>query len=141
VSPTEPYAGDTTRSPIVTCTIGSIVSAFLAVGFLAAYLPQQPPLAIPIALLLLSVVLLIAAVAFMRQLRNFAWALFFSVARWVLVLTLTFAVMAEFVFLYDRTPAGPLAIMTVVLILAAVNVPILMAFSVARHERVESSVP
>lgn len=140
MSVSTPYAGDTTRSPIVTSTIASIVCAFLAIGILASYLPQSPPLGWSVAFLVASVLLLAAAIVLLSRRRNFAWPLFFTVARWVLVLTGIFIAMALFVFIVDGTSGAPLAIMASVLVLAAVDVPLLLGFSVARHERMQETV-
>ncbi|MGH7778076.1 MAG: hypothetical protein ACREPI_13005 [Candidatus Dormibacterales bacterium] len=131
----EPFAGDTTRSPIVAALLASVVTAFLSVGFLAAYLPSTPPLAVPAGLLAASCLVLAAALLMLRRRRGLAWGLFFAVARWVALLTLLFGGMAEYVFIADGTRGGPLLVMTVVLALAAVDIPLLLGFSVARHDR------
>jgi hypothetical protein len=131
------YVGDTTKSPIMACAVGAIVTSFLAIGVLSSYLPRRPPMAIPYGLLIASGVLALAGVLQLSRKRDFAWKVFFSVARWVLMLTGVFAVMAEFVFIKDQTRGAPLAILTIVLALAAINVPVVLGFSVARHERID----
>lgn len=132
----EPYVGDTTRSPVVACGLGSTACAFIAIGILAAAMPRQPSLTWPVAFLAASVVLLGAAVVGLAGRRRFAWRLFFVVARWTVLLTGVFAAMAAYVFLYDGVRGATLTIMAVVLALAAVDVPLVLGFSVARHERV-----
>jgi len=129
------YEGDTTFSLVVPGTIASIVCAFLSVGIIAAYLPRHVSLAWPVAFLIASVVFLAVAVVALARRRNVAWERFRTVAKWVLILTGIFAAMAEFMFIYDRTPGTTLAILTAVLILSAVDIPVLLGFSVARHER------
>ncbi len=130
-----PWLGDTTRSPVMACIVGAIVTSFVAVGFMAAYLPRKAPLGPPIGLLVASAVLTLAGLALLRAKRDFAWGVFRSVARWIVIVTLIFAAMAEYVFAYDKTTGAPLVVMTIVLVLAAVNVPVAVGFSVARHER------
>lgn len=129
------YVGDTSWSPVVGCTIGSIVSSFLSLGIIAAYLPKSPPAVWPLGLLGASAALLLTAIALLAARPGFAWRLFFQVARWVVVLTAVFAAMAVYVFVSDGTPRSTLAILATVLGLAALNVPLLIGFSVARHER------
>lgn len=131
----QPYEGDKTFSAVVPGTIGSILCAFLAVGIIAAYLPRQSPLGWSFAFLAASLVLLAMAVVSLARRSPFAWNRFFTVAKWVLILTGIFSGMAEFMFIYDGTPGTTLAILTVVLILTAVDIPVLLGFSVARHER------
>jgi hypothetical protein len=120
------------------CTVGAIVASFVAVGFLAAYMPRKAPLGPPIGLLAASAVLTLAGAVLLRRRQGFAWGLFRTVARWIVIVTLIFAAMGEYVFAYDDTRGAPLVILTVVLVLAAVNVPVAVGFSVARHERAAS---
>jgi hypothetical protein len=136
VSAPAPYLGDITRSPVVACAISSLVCAFLGIGMIAAYLPDAPPLAWPAGFLVASAVLLLAALAFLARRRPFAWRLFFAVARWVTLVTAIFSAMAVYIFVADGTSGTTLAIMAAVLVLSAIDIPLLIGFSVARHERV-----
>ena len=128
-----PYLGDQSRSPLVAASISSIVFAFLAVGILASYLPRTAPLGWPLACLAASALLLVVAVVLVSRLDSFAWPLFFSVLRWVSILPAIFAATAIFVFVSDGTSGRPLAIMIAVLLLASVNIPLVISYSVARH--------
>ena len=65
---------------------------------------------------------------------DFAWWRFFEVMRWGLLAYLVVAGMLEYTFLYDHTRGALLAIMSCMLVLFMVNVPLLMAFTVARHQ-------
>jgi hypothetical protein len=56
----------------------------------------------------------------------------------VLLLTLVYTGMLEYVIVFDGARGKPLIIMTIVLLLTAIDVPILWAFSVARHEQISS---
>jgi hypothetical protein len=140
VAGAKPYLGDQNRSPIVTASIASIVFAFLAVGILASYLPRTPPLGWSVGCLAISAVLFVVAVGLIARLHTFAWPLFFRVARWVSVLPAVFAATAIFVFVADGTKGAPLAIMITVLLLASANIPLVVAFSVARHDPASTSV-
>lgn len=141
VSQHVPHLGDTSRSPVAVCVIGSLVCAFLGIGVIAAYLPAEVLLAWPVGFLVASTLLLFAALALLARRRHFAWALFFAVARWVLLVTLIFSAMAAYVLIYDGTSGVTLAIMAAVLVLSAIDIPILIAFNVARHERTVRVVP
>lgn len=140
VSTPEPYAGDTTRSTVVVCAIGSIICAIVSVGILVFYVPRPGSLAWASGFLAASAALLLAALVSLLRRRPFAWRRFFTVARWVLLLTLVYAGMLEYVFVFDGARGKPLIIMTIVLLLTAIDIPILWAFSVARHERIPSSL-
>lgn len=134
-----PYLGDQSRSPVVAASIASIACSFLAVGIIASYLPRSAPLEWPIASLIASVILLLAAMVFLTRRRAFAWRLFVNVVRWVAILPLVFAATAIFVFVSDGTRGTTLAIMTAVLILASINIPLVIGFSVVRHEQPEAT--
>jgi len=65
--------------------------------------------------------------------RDFAWRRFFEVARWTLLAYAVVAGMIEYVFLRNHTSGGPLVVLTLSLVLFAVQVPVLISFTVARY--------
>ena len=67
---------------------------------------------------------------------DFAWKRFFQVGRWSLLAYAVIAGMIEFAFVYDHTRGAQLVVMTLMLVLFMLNVPVLIAFTVARYERV-----
>jgi hypothetical protein len=99
--------------------VGALAMVAVAVGviFNAAYLPKH-------AQLLLS------------RIRDFAWARFRQVAGWALGAYVVIAGMIEYAFLYDHTHGTQLVILTLLLALFMLNVPVLIAFTVARYHRV-----
>jgi hypothetical protein len=134
----EPYVGDTTHSPIRLFAIGSLVCAIVSAGILAAYAPRPAPLGPSEGFLVASGVLLLACVAGLLRRRSFAWSRFFTVAKFVVLMTVVISAMLEYVFVFDGMRGGSLAIMSTVLAITAIVIPILWGFSVARHERVPS---
>jgi hypothetical protein len=112
----------------------SIVLVFFAIGTLASYLPRHAPLSATVTLLALAIA--VGAVAVVRLVagRRFAWATFFNVARPALLAVATASGFIEFAFLYDRTRGSSLAILTGGLLVIVVELPLLLAYSVARHE-------
>jgi len=128
----------TRRLPPVT-QLGAASMACIAAGviYLAAYLPRRAPLGIAAAFLVCAALLLAANAVLLSRIREFAWWRFFQVMRWGLLAYLVVAGMLEYTFLYDHTRGAPLAVMTCMLVLFMVNVPLLMAFTVARYEAAE----
>ena len=59
---------------------------------------------------------------------------FFQVGRWALLAYAVIAGVIEFAFVYDHTRGAPLVVMTLMLVLFMLNVPVLIAFTVARYE-------
>lgn len=134
----EPYLGDTTHSPIRLFAIGSLVCAILSAGIMAAYVPNPSPLGWSWGFLIASAVLLVACVVGLLRRRDFAWSRFFTVAKYVVLMTAVISAMLEYVFVFDGMRGTALVIMSVVLAITAIDIPILWGFSVARHESVPS---
>ena len=78
--------------------------------------------------------MLLAAAAVLARVRDFAWRTFFVVGGWALAAYLVIAGMLEFVFVLDHTRGSLLIVLTLMLAVYAVNVPLLLAFSVARYQ-------
>jgi hypothetical protein len=127
---------DERRLPPVT-QLGAASMAFVAVGviYLAAYLPRHAPLWLPVACLVCAAALVATSFLRLARVHDFARWRFWQVMRWGLLAYLVVAGMLEYTFLYDHTRGALLAVMTGMLLLFTVNVPLLMAFTVARYER------
>jgi hypothetical protein len=120
-------------SELATATIAVVVTGGV---YLAAYLPRQAPLGPAFAILGSAALLLIGNIVTLSRLQEFAWDKFFLVARWALVGYLIVAGMLEYVFVLDHTRGSILLILTLMLAIFAVNIPLLLAFSVARYQPV-----
>jgi hypothetical protein len=73
-------------------------------------------------------------VVLLAKVKSFAWSPFFRVFGWALLAYFTIAGILEFVFIFDHTPAHPLALFSALLFLFATDVPLILAFSVARWQ-------
>jgi hypothetical protein len=126
------------RLPPVT-QLGAASLAFVAIGviYLAAYLPKRAPLGPAVAFLCVAAAILAANALLLSRVRDFAWWRFFQVLGWGMLAYLVVSGMLEYTFLYDRTRGALLAIMSCDLLLFMTNVPLLMAFTVARHQAPE----
>ena len=116
---------------IATVTLGLCAVAAIVI---AGDAPHRPPMALVWALIGLAAVLLVANIAAVARKRSFAWGSFFLVGRWSLLAYVVIAGMIEYAFIHDGMPEPQLAAMSTVLALFAVDVPLLLAFSVARHQ-------
>ena len=132
----EPYLGDTTHSPIRLFAMGSLLCAILSAGIMTAYVVQPPPLGWSSGFLFASMLFLLATVVGLVRRSGFAWGRFFTVAKYVVLMTLVITSMLEYVFVFDGMRGKPLVVMSVVLGITAIDIPILWGFSVARHERI-----
>lgn len=68
--------------------------------------------------------------------RPFPWRPFRQVVGWALLAYLVIGGMLEYVFVLDGTRGAMLALMSAMLAVFAVDVPMLLAFSVARYQPV-----
>jgi len=122
--------------PITEIGAVSMIAIAASVIYLAAYLPKRAPLGLAIALIAVAAVLQVVNWALISRIRPFAWERFFQVGRWTLLAYLVIAGMIEFAFIYDKTRGVSLVLMTLALALFVMNVPVLVAFTVARYQAV-----
>jgi hypothetical protein len=128
------------RLPPVT-EVGMASLALIVAGgiYLSSHLPSHVPLGPAIALLVASVLLLVANFVALARVKDFAWNRFFAVAKWSLLAYLVTAGMIEYAFLRDHVGGGALVVLTLSLIVFAVHVPTLIGFTVARYYEPEET--
>ena len=127
------------RYPPVT-ELGMFSLALIVAGgiYLSSHIPEHVPLAPAIGLLVASTLVLALNYVLLSRVEDFAWGRFFQVGRWALLAYLFTAGMILFAFLQDNLSGGPLAILTLSLLVYALQVPTLIGFTVARYETSES---
>jgi hypothetical protein len=123
------------RLPPVT-QIGMASLALIVAGgiYLSAHLPEHVPLGPAVVLLALSALLLAGNLAALSRVKGFAWRRFFQIGQWALLAYAITAGMIEYAFLRDHLKGGALVVLTLSLVVYAVHVPMLIAFTVARYE-------
>ena len=123
------------RLPPVT-QLGVVSMALIVAGgiSIAARLPGDVPLGLPVALLAASALVLAFNVISLARTPGFNWGVFFEVARWALLAYCVIAAMLEYVFVKDGTRGGILVVLTLSLVVFAVHVPLLIGFTVARYQ-------
>ena len=115
--------------------IGMASLALIIAGgiYLASHLPEHVPLGPAVALLIASVLLLAANLWSLTRVKDFAWDRFFQVAKWALLAYAITAGMIGYAFLKDGLSGGPLVVLTLSLVVYALQVPTLIGFTVARY--------
>jgi hypothetical protein len=121
--------------------MGVLTLALIVAGgvLMAAQYGKAHSLTIPIILAAAGGVVLVLNVFLLARVKAFAWTVFFRVFGWALLAYLVIAGILEFVFIFDHTPAHQLALFSALLFLFAVDVPLILAFSVARWQPVPQS--
>jgi hypothetical protein len=123
--------------PVAEMAVGSMALVIVGGIYLAAHLPHGAPLGAAVGLLAAGGALMVGAVVSLSRVRPFAWSTFFLVVRWALLAYLVITGLLEFVFVFDGTRGSTLVVLTLMLAVFAVDVPLVIGFTVARYQAVE----
>lgn len=123
------------KMPPVT-QVGMISLGLIVAGgiYLTANIPGEPSLAPAIILLLLSASLLAVNILTLARVEGFAWKRFFDVGKWSFLAYLVIAGLIEYAFVRNDVSGGTLIVLTLSLVVFALQVPLLIGFTVARYE-------
>ena len=138
----EPDAEDLRQAdlpPIMPVAIATLVFVVAGGIVVAAQYGRRANLTIPTVLLAIAVVLLLANVVQLLRIRQFAWPVFYRVLGWALLAYVVIAGILEFVFVYDHTPARLLVLFSAMLVLFALDVPLMLSYSVARWQPLDAT--
>ena len=102
---------------------------------IASFIPRRPPLVIPTILLVVAVIVLGVAGVLLFRIKDFAWRTFRMVWGWALLAYVISSGMIAFAFIRNHTPAGPLTVALLSLVVFALSVPTTIAFTVARFAK------
>ncbi len=133
--------GERRLPPVTQLGMLSLALIVAAVIYLSAHLPEHVALGPAIALLGVSAALLAGNVLALWRTEGFAWERFLAVARWALLAYAVIAGLIEYVFLRNNTSGGPLVVLTLSLVVFALTVPVLIAFTVARYDEPRTDGP
>jgi len=120
--------------PVTQLGMLSLSLIVAAVIYMSAHLPEHVPLGPAVALLAVSALLLAGTVIALAKTEGFAWDRFIEVGRWALLAYAFIAGMIEYVFLRNNTSGATLVVLTLCLLVFALTVPVLIAFTVARYD-------
>jgi len=125
--------------PITQLQVGALGLVIVGGVYMASYFPRRPPLGLPVALLAGSVALFAIGMIMLARVRDFAWDTFFLVGRWALLAYLIQASMIEFAFVHNHASGPALVVVTLMLMMFAMTIPTVIAFTVARYEVVRGT--
>lgn len=120
--------------PVTQLAMGSLALIVAGGIYLASHLPRQVPLTPAVILLSASALLLAVNLLLLSRVKGFPWNRFFAVGKWALLAYAITAGLIEYAFLRDGLSGGPLVVLTLSIIVYAVHVPVLIAFTVARYD-------
>ena len=122
--------------PITELAVASMALIIIGGTYIASYVPKSVPLALPLILLAGALAILAVDVVMVSRLQDFAWSVFKQVFGWSLLAYLVIAGMIGYVFVDDGTRGSLLVVLISMLAIYAVDIPLLLAFSVARYQEV-----
>lgn len=122
--------------PVTEVGAAAMIAVAVGVIYNASYLPKHAQTGVAVAILVLAAALELLNVVLLSRIRDFAWGRFKQVAGWALLAYAVIGGMIDYAFVYDHTRGTQLVILTLLLVLFMLNVPVLIAFTVARYERV-----
>jgi len=133
-----PGASEPRFAPVA--ALGTAALALIVVGgvYMASYAPRRPPLTAPICLAAASAALCVVNVVMLMRTRGLAWDKFFLVGRWTLLSYVIASGLIEFAFVKDHTRGAPLVVLTAMLVLFALDVPLIISYTVARYQSARS---
>ena len=125
--------------PVIEMAVATMILVVIGGIYTVAYIPKTPSLWLPAVQLAGAGALLAVNIVMVSRIRPFAWDKFFLVAKWALLAYLLIAGMLEYVFVVDGTPGSVLALLSGSLLVYATDIPLLLAFSVARYQPVRDT--
>lgn len=120
--------------PISEIAVVTMILVVTGGTFIAAHIPDEVPLLLPTVLAVVAAVLLAYNLYLLSTIRPFAWAVFRQVFGWSLVGYGVISALLMFVFIRDDIPGDVMTFLIAMLVIFAVNIPLLFAFSVARYQ-------
>jgi hypothetical protein len=120
--------------PIAELAIATMILVVIGATYIAGHIPRDVPLLLPAVLMIAGYALLLANLYFLSRLTDFAWNTFRLVFTRSLAGYGVIAGLLAYVFIRDDIPNDVMAFLAGMLILFAVNIPLLFGFSVARYQ-------
>ncbi len=129
---TAPGSAERPFPPVTQLTIASLALVLIGGIYMVGSFPNEPVYVIPVALFAASAALWVVSVLLLTRHAGFAWPVFTRVARWALLAYATIAGMIEFSFFHNNVHGTPLLVLSLMLVMFALDVPLSIGFTVAR---------
>ena len=122
--------------PIIEIGSAALVLCIVGVVYLSSYGFGTPDLAPAIGLLVAAALVVLVNVVLLARIGPFNWQVFWTVGLWTFVAYAIIAGMLMYAFIYDALPTGRLMLLVATLAVFAIDIPMMLAFSVARFQPV-----
>lgn len=118
--------------PVAEVAVVSIVLMLAGGILMASQMPKPPSLVGPGILVAVGGVMTLGDLLVLSRVKPFAWATFWLVMKWALVAYGVISGLLLYVFILNHTRGASLAVLIATLIVFAIDVPTILAFTVAR---------
>jgi hypothetical protein len=120
--------------PITELAVATMILVVVGGTFIAGHVPRHVPLLLPTILIVAAAALLLANIYLLSRIPEFSWSTFRQVFIRSLVGYGVIAGLLAYVFIRDDIPNNVMAFLAGMLLIFALNIPLLFAFSVARYQ-------
>jgi len=124
--------------PVTELAIGTMALVIIGGTFIAAHIPRDVPLLLPSILAVVAGALLLLNLILVRGIEQFAWGVFRLVFVWSFAGYGVIAALLVYVFVRGDIPGDVMGFLAAMLVIYALDIPLLFAFSVARYQPVDS---
>ena len=120
--------------PVTELCITTMILVVIGGTFIAGHVPNEVPLLLPTILLIGACALLAVNVYLLSRITTFSWSTFRHVFIRSLVGYGVIAGLLAYVFIRDDIPNDVMAFLGAMLLVFALDIPLLFGFSVARYQ-------
>jgi hypothetical protein len=114
-----------------------VVSMALVIGagvYMVSEIPSNPNYSIVFLLVGLSILIFVINAFLLVNVKTFNWKVFLQVIKWTLLAYCVISGVLIYIFVYDKMSGKSLDLLIASLVLFALNVPLNIAFTVARYQ-------
>ena len=120
--------------PVAGLAVVSLAMVVIGGILMASKFPHRPPMTAPIAICAVCGVLFVVNVVLLARLHDFSFKTFWTVAGWVALAYALITGLIAYSFIHNRITGSPLVVICIMLLIFAVNVVIVISFTVARYQ-------
>ncbi len=126
-----------TKKSLPPITLLCVISMAFVIGagvYMVSEIPFSPNYAVVFLLVGVSLLVFIAIIGLLVKIDTFNWRVFFQVVKWTLAAYAVISGVLIYVFIFDKMSGKSLGLLIAALVLFALNVPVNIAFTVARYQ-------
>jgi len=120
--------------PVAELCVATMVLVVIGGTYIAAHVPREVPLALPTVLVVAAFALMAVNVGLFARVKEFAWGTFWLVFTRSLAGYGVISGLLVYVFVRGDIPGDVMGFLAASLVVYAIDIPLLLGFSVARYQ-------